>query len=197
MLLYGAGGHAKVVIDCLKAQHKALHGIFDDNPLLWVASDGDMLGKYAQDYLPHEPLIISIGDNAMRQKVAQRIAHSFGSIFHPSAQISPSAKVEPGTVVFHLAVIQADAYIGKHVICNTACIVEHDCQIHDFVHIAPRSLLCGGVKVGENSLIGAGAVVLPQVEIGKNCIIGAGAVVTKDVPDFTKVVGIPAKIVYF
>ena len=85
--------------------------------------------------------------------------------------------------------------IGNGVICNTACVIEHECIINDYVHIAPGAILCGNVTVGEGSFIGAGAVVKQGVTIGKNVIVGAGTVVIKDIVDNTKVIGNPQRII--
>ena len=178
MILYGNGGHAKVIRDCLKKLEIEVSAIFDDNST----------GLYDPLTLPDTPLLIAIGDNAARQAVASKVKHPFGQVIHPSAQVSESATVGEGTVVFHNAVIQAATYIGRHCILNTACVVEHDCQMGDFVHIAPNATVCGNVSIGEGTLIGAGAVVLPNLNIGKRAVIGAGCTIRKDVPDFAVVV---------
>ena len=76
-------------------------------------------------------------------------------------------------------------------------IVEHDCKLGDYVHLAPNACLGGNVTVGENTLIGIGASVIPNVVIGKNVSVGAGALVLEDIPDCAVVVGVPAKIIKF
>jgi sugar O-acyltransferase (sialic acid O-acetyltransferase NeuD family) len=190
MLLYGNGGHAQVIQDCLKALHLPLTGIFDDKPF---PEEPAFLGIYNPTVFPESSLLLAIGDNATRQKVSQHVRHHFGILIHPTAVFSAQAEVGEGTVVFPQAVVQAGVKLGKQVILNTGCIAEHDCRIADFVHLAPRSVLCGGVQVGEGSLIGVSATVLPGIKIGKWATVGAGAVVTQDVPDFATVTGIPAK----
>ena len=67
--------------------------------------------------------------------------------------------------------------------------------MNDFVHIGPGVTMCGGVSIGKSTLVGAGATILPNIVIGKNVIIGAGTLVNKNIPDETKVIGIPAKII--
>lgn len=100
-----------------------------------------------------------------------------------------------GTVVFHHAVIQASAIIGRHCIVNTSSSTDHDCTLEDFVHISPHATLSGNVMVGEGTHIGAGATVIPGITVGKWCVIGAGAVVTEDIPDYATAVGVPARII--
>ena len=93
------------------------------------------------------------------------------------------------------AIIQSCANIGKHCIINTGASIDHDCQIEDFVHISPGSVLCGNVTIGEGSWIGAGSTIIPGVKIGKWSIIGAGSIVTKDIPDKVLAYGNNCKII--
>jgi len=94
-----------------------------------------------------------------------------------------------------LSVVNPRAVIKENVILNTACVVEHDCFVGAHSHIAPRAVLCGGVRVGEETHIGAGAVVVQGIKIGSWCVIGAGAVVVRNVHDGEIVVGNPARVV--
>lgn len=80
-------------------------------------------------------------------------------------------------------------------IVNHGAVVDHDCVVGEFAHVAPNATLGGGVSVGRLSMVGAGATVLPGTRIGRGCIIGAGAVVRRDVPDGATVVGVPAKAI--
>jgi len=193
MVLYGGGGHAKVVFDCLLATDVALEGVFDNQILTGFLAD-KYRGKYESEILPKMHLIISIGNNKIRKKISTQVSHHFGTIMHPSAPVSQFSTIGMGSVVFHQAVIQSHASIGKHCIVNTAAVVEHDCVIGDFAHLATHATLCGGAYVGEGTLIGAGAIVLPNIKIGKWCVVGAGSVVTKDLSDFSIVAGVPARL---
>jgi len=90
-------------------------------------------------------------------------------------------------------VVNADAQIGRGVILNTGCSVDHDCILQDFVHISPGARLAGNVRVGAGSWIGIGAVVREGVRIGSDVMVGAGATVINDIPDNTRVAGVPAR----
>lgn len=195
MLLFGASGHAKVIIGGLEANNEKKIFLFDDDTSKAKILQYEVLGKYDENKFIDEKLIISIGYNEVRYKLTQIIKHNFGKMFHPSAIISNYATIKEGTVIFQNAVIQPDVKIGKHVIINTLTIIEHDSIIEDFVHVAPNSTICGGVQVGEGTLIGAGSTVIPNVRIGKWCIIGAGTTIRKNVPDYSVIVGNPAKII--
>jgi len=190
--LYGAGGHAKVILDILKSNGITVQEIFDDNPAI-----ESFIGIPVAHAGISSPLIISIGNNRMRKEIAERIGNEMFSPFFgdKSAIISDSAAIEKGTVVMQGVIIQSSAKIGKHCIINTGATVDHDCLIQDYVHIAPGSTLCGNVKVGEGSFIGAGTVVIPNIRIGKWSVIGAGSVVIRDIPDNVVAYGSPCKTV--
>lgn len=192
MYLYGASGHAKVIIDILEAQGKKIAGLVDDNPVL-----SELLGyKVYHDKEDKYPIIISIGDNKTRKKVSELLPNvPFESAIHPSAILSPRCDIAEGTVVMQGAIIQSSSKIGKHCIINTSATVDHDCLVDDFVHISPHATLCGNVSVGEGSWIGAGTTIIPGVKIGKWCVIGAGSVVTKDIPDYALAVGNRCKVI--
>ncbi len=194
MILYGAGGHAKVIQSCLEACGVTLSGLFDDDPSVRSFGEMKVLGTYNRDLLRNEDIIISVGDNRIRKKLAEKVEHGFGIVVHPSSITDKTVIIGKGSFLFHNAVIQRDVTIGRHVIINTSASVDHDCSLKDFVHIAPNATLCGVVEIGEGSIIGAGSVVHPGIKIGKWCTIGAGAAVFRDVPDNSVVIGNPGKI---
>ncbi|MFN8346193.1 MAG: acetyltransferase [Spirosomataceae bacterium] len=195
MLLYGAGGHAKVIISCLQVWNIPVSGIFDDDLSKKILSGTPVIGSYRSEYEPEQPLIIAVGNNNIREKIAAGIRHPFGKAVHPSALITADVTIGEGSVVFHNTVLQAEATIGKHVIINTSASIDHECIIEDFVHVAPGVTLCGNVRVGKGTLIGAGSIVTPNLKIGKNCLIAAGSVVTTNLPDGAIVRGNPARII--
>ncbi len=191
MYLFGASGHAKVIVDILEQQGEQINGIIDDNKDL-----KEFLGVPVIHHIEEmSPMIICIGMNDRRKMVAKRLMESynveFGKAIHPTAIISEHAEIGDGTVVMPRTVVQSGTNIGRHCIINSGAVVEHDCQIADFVHISPQATLCGGITVGEGSWIGAGATIIQGVKIGRWSIIGAGSVVTKDIPDGYVAYGTP------
>jgi len=197
IFLYGASGHAKVIIDSLVASGLSVAGLFDDNLDVKSLLDYPALGSFDATLLDSDSLIISIGNNYKRKLVVDKLPSDivYGRAIHPSAIISSHASVGAGSVVMHGAIIQSCAVIGKHCIINTAASVDHDCVIEDFVHISPNATLCGNVTVGEGSQVGAGAVIIPGVKIGRWSLVAAGAVVLKNVPDNVLVLGNPARVI--
>lgn len=191
MYLYGASGHAKVIIDILKATDNTILGLFDDNKDL-----NQLLGyPVFRPYQVYGPIIVSIGDNKIRKKIVETLTVPFGQAIHPSAIISDTTSIGQGTVIMQGSVIQSCAKIGAHCIVNTSASVDHDCNVSDYVHISPKATLCGNVIVDEGSWIGAGAIIIPGVKIGKWCVIGAGSVVTKNIPDYSLAVGNKCEII--
>lgn len=197
MYLYGASGHAKVIMDILRANNIQVTGLVDDDPNLT-----DLSGlPVSHDATDLSPIIISIGDCKMRRMVVERLCHEnthkpvFPIVTHPSAIISPTATIGEGTVVMQGAIIQTEAKIGKHCIINTRASIDHECVIEDFVHVAPGCTFSGKVHIGSGSWIGIGTTIIQGVKIGKNCFIGAGSVVTTDIPDGCKAYGVPCKII--
>lgn len=195
VILYGASGHCKVIIDILECSHVSIKNIVDDNPKSTI-----ILGKsvvHSSEILlqPTDNVILSIGNNKVRKKLSNQFKVNFVKAIHPSAVVSKHTSIGEGTVVMAGAIINPDTTIGKHCIINSAAVVEHDCIIEDFVHISPNASLAGGVEVGEGSQIGIGATVIQGIKIGKWSVIGAGAVIINDVPDNSVVVGNPGKVI--
>ena len=193
MYLYGASGHAKVIIDILEASRIQVDGLIDDNPNI------NQLRGYPVEhvYNGESPFIISIGANSIRKQVAEKLQTTFGKACHPSAILSPTTEIGDGTVVMQGSIIQVDVKIGKHCIVNTGASIDHECIIGDYVHVSPHTTLCGNVHIGEGSWIGAGTTIIPNLSIGKWCIIGAGSVVTKDIPDHALAFGTPCKVIRY
>lgn len=191
--LFGASGHAKVIMDIIIASGNNVNALYDDAPHCkeihgiptYLASEKNIEG----------PLIVSIGSNRARKLVATRYNNiPFATAIHPSSIISPWVTIGNGTVVMQGTIIQSDTQIGNHCIINTGVSIDHECKIEDFVHISPHTTLCGDVHIGEGSWIGAGTTIIQGVRIGKWCTIGAGSVVLKDIPDGVTAYGNPCKI---
>jgi sugar O-acyltransferase (sialic acid O-acetyltransferase NeuD family) len=207
LLLWGAGGHAKVVLDIARAME-----IFTDIRFLDDAAEkrpwfrgcpilGGVEWLHSLDTaICSEPMnfLISIGDNRIRARryaAAAAAGLPAATLLHPSAIVSPSAMIGEGTVIMPRAIVNADARIGRNCILNTGAIVEHDCVIGDHVHISPGAVLGGGVRVGDFTLVGTGAHALPRAVIEEGAVVGAGAVVLHRVPACCTAVGVPARLI--
>ncbi|MCR4718065.1 MAG: acetyltransferase [Firmicutes bacterium] len=188
VIIIGAGGHGKVIADIVTASGDNFLGFLDDD------ESKKTLGKIA-DYEKYAGtfFVIGIGNPKIREKISKLPCRWYKAV-HPSAVISPSAKIGQGTVVMPNAVINADAQIGSHAIINTSAAVEHDNEIGDFAHISVGAKLGGTVKIGKSTHIGIGASVRNNITVCEECIIGAGAVVVKNIEKPGIYKGIPAKL---
>lgn len=192
--LYGAGGHAKVIIDIIQSLNNKVGLIYDDNPSISECLETSVVDT--KEINNNVPLIISIGNNAIRKNIVEKLGNiTYANAIAPSATFSNYTKIGTGNVVMQKAVVQASVIIGNHIIINTGATVDHDCIIEDFVHIAPGVNLCGNVHIGEGTLVGVGSVVIPGIKIGKWVTINAGSVITKDIPDNAIVAGNPCRII--
>jgi sugar O-acyltransferase (sialic acid O-acetyltransferase NeuD family) len=202
----GAGGHAKVVLEALAAMGgHGFVGLLDPRRELWgtrvggveVLGGDDLLGRQYDDGVRHAFIGVGgTGDTRPRRRLYELVrAHGLEivSAVHPTATVSPSARVGAGATILAASVVGAEATLGDDVIVNSGAIVEHDCRIGDHVHLATGALLASGVQVGDGAHVGAGATVIQGVTIGEGSLVGAGATVVRDVPAATVVVGVPAR----
>lgn len=200
IFVFGASGHAKVVIDIIERQNLyEIVFLVDELPSL----RGQRVYGYQVLGGKEELLssgirsgIVAIGSNRARSGVAAWLRNKdfeLVTALHPSAQIARGVTVGGGTVIMAGVVINSDTSIGRDVIVNTRAGIDHDCTIGDGVHIAPGSTLGGTVDVGDESFICAGATIIPNLTIGSNVTVGAGSTVIRAVADGVTVVGSPAK----
>lgn len=203
VLLFGAGGHAKVVLDAARAANMEVCGIVDDRPTEAIWRGAPYLGN-RQDLTTicsthaDAAWIVAIGDGTARQEIVEQLESlnvRFATIVHPSAYLGSGVVVGEGTVVMAGAILQADVHIGKHSIINTASTVDHDSRIGDYVHISPGVHLAGNVHVEESVHIGIGACSIPGIRIGRYTIVGAGTTVIHNLPPCVVAVGCPARII--
>lgn len=208
-LVWGAGGHGRVVADLIASTGSHVAAFVDAEPRnVENAVDGErwdcideraLLGALETPAaLPHEAAAVALGIGDNHQRSAARTAlgpRVAPALIHPTSVVSRAAVVSRGTVVMAGAIVNAGVHIGAGGIINTGAIVDHDCVLADDVHVATGAVLTGGVKLGERAFVGAGAVLLPGVAIGAGAIVGAGTVVIEDVPRDVTVVGNPARIV--
>ena len=204
----GAGGHAKVVIEILRAMGGyEFVGLLDPQQELWgtevlgvpVLGDDTLLSKLRNQGVEFAFIGVgTVGDTQPRERLFQKVRQQgfqIVSAIHPQAIVSPSAKIGHGPTIMARSVINATVRVGDNVIINTGAIVEHDCIIGDHSHIATGAQLASTVKVGNGTHIGAGATVIQCINIGENVLVGAGSVVIRDVPKGMTVAGCPARVI--
>jgi len=203
IVVLGAGGHGRVVLDILAAAgERQVIGFLDNNPALAgrridglpVLGDVGLLAKLRAEATLGA--IVAIGDNGVRRAFVRMIEeHEIPLInaIHPSAQIAATARLGSNVVIAAGCCVCAHAQIGDSVILNTGCIVDHECMIGTAAHICPGARLAGHVTVESGAFVGIGATIIQNVRIGFESIVGAGAVVLEDVAPMSTVVGVPAR----
>lgn len=205
-VILGGGGHARVLIDSIKASGVAIpHAVLDSDSSHWgqellgvpILGGDDLLPELVSRGVSHFVVGLgSTGDHRPRQRLFE-LALSKGfkplTVVHPTAICSPQAKVGRGAQLLPASIVNAGAEIGENTIINTGAIVEHDCFIGNHVHIATGARLASTVRVGNGAHVGVGASIRQSITIGERAIVGAGAVVVKDVEPYTVVAGVPAR----
>ncbi|MCU1527035.1 MAG: perB [Frondihabitans sp.] len=200
VFLFGAGGHAKVVIDVLRRQ--GVHVVACLEPEPRVDSVGGIPVLIESTGLPqlradgHDRAFVAIGDNHLRRRIATR-ARAEGleliNAISPLAIVAPDVELGTGILIVHGAIVNAASRIGDDTIVNTGATVDHDARIGAGVHIAPGSHLAGNVTVGSMAMLGIGTAVIPGITIGDEAVVGAGSVVIRDITTATRVWGNPAR----
>ena len=200
LIIIGAGGHGRVVVDAALAADMDVFAFVDSDPTVKEIKgipiyDSLEMAIADNDYeTPH--FIVAIGDNEVR---AKEYSHAMAaglkpaSVIHPSSVVSDTAYIAPGSFIAAQAVVNTDASVGENAIVNTAAIIEHDCVIGAHAFISPAAVLCGRSRIGAHSFVSANATLIPNAKVGEHVLIAAGAVVTKSFPDNQRLIGIPAR----
>src|SRR5208283_1814967 len=205
-VIFGGGGHAKVLIESLLAGNSSLSlVILDRDSALWgqqvlevpILGDDSILPRLIGDGARFFVVGVgAVGDNAPRKRLFN---HGISSglepltIIHPASICSRWARLGPGCQLLPGCIVNAGANLGRNVIVNSGAIVEHDCRIGDHVHIASGAVLASTVTVGAGAHIGCGAAIRQLISVGEGATVAAGAVVINDVPPRVTVAGVPAR----
>ena len=205
IVVWGAGGHARVVAEILRLGGFTIAGFLDDvdparrgEPFLAARILG---GREELEALRRDGVgsaIVAIGDNAARLEAAAVLRErgfELPAAVHPSAAVAATARIGDGSVVCATAVVGPAAVLGRDVIVNTAATVDHDCAVEDGAHLAPGVHLGGWATVGRGSFVGLGALVADRARVGAGSVVGAGSLVLHDVPPGVVAWGSPARAV--
>jgi sugar O-acyltransferase (sialic acid O-acetyltransferase NeuD family) len=199
LIVFGSGGHAKVVIEAALARMPAREIILLDDAeaakarsIFGITVSGD---RAQLSSLAGTPVALAIGDNTARAKVMAWLlekGHALETVVHPAAIVADSVQIGAGAFVSAGAIIIAEARIGAGVIVNTGASIDHDCAIGEAAHIAPGAHLSGDVQIGARTLVGTGASIRQGISICSDVVLGVGSVVVRDIREPGIFVGNPA-----
>lgn len=208
IILIGAGGHCASVLDSLITSYDYNSiGIVDkeytkesEKELLGVpiiGSDEDLPRLFESGYTEAFITVGSIGDTGIRRLLynkVKEIGFHIPNILDKTCIVSHWCTLCEGIYVGKNAVINTNAKINNMAIINTSSTVEHDCNIGEFVHVSPGSVICGGVVINRDTHIGAGSVIRQGIHIGASSIIGLSSVVVRDIPNEVTAFGNPCRV---
>ena len=200
LIIIGAGGYAKSVLDSIDYYNYRIKGFIDEYSDKKEHLGYPIIAKKLIDIPEKEKYFyfIAVGSNVHRKVWYDRLKE-LGlrtiNVVDKSAIISPQAKIGTGCFFGKLSVVNAGTTIHNDCIINTKALVEHGCEIFSHVNISPNAVVNGDVKVGTGSWVGSSSVTNGQLEIGEWSMIGSGAVVTKNVDSGVTVAGVPARVI--
>lgn len=209
VVVIGAGGHGSEVVsyirDIAKAHHLTLLGVIDDNKPVGAWNGTSILGgpsvlRELSIKLGKIRYITAVGDNVTRRALVDKLDQLKIPnleplvITHSSASLG-SCHIGAGTLLAPNTILTTNVSIGSHCILNVKVSVSHDVVVEDFCNLNPGCTITGNVHLEEGSYIGAGATILPGVRVGKYALVGGGALINKDVPAYSTVVGVPARVI--
>ena len=196
IIVLGAGGHAKVLIEAIRQSGNEIIGLTDPDMKksskcfgVNVLGNDDAIFNYSTNEVVLVNGIGALPDNNLRAKLNERMENKgfqFTKVIHPSAIIASDVEIGSGSQIMAGVVIQPGVQIGRSCIINTGVNLDHDCIIHDNCHISPGVTLSGNVVISKRTHIGTGTSVIHNIFIGQDCIIAAGSIIHHDIPEKTK-----------
>jgi sugar O-acyltransferase (sialic acid O-acetyltransferase NeuD family) len=208
IVIIGAGGHARDVLDVFEAcnarapQYEVLGFVVEtayfrpDTLVNGYPVLGDF--QWLTEHSREVELVCAVGDTALRRRLTEQglsLGARFCNVVHPSALLTPRVSISEGCVVSAGVIMTSRVRLGRHVHVNLASTLAHDVVVDDYATIAPGVRLSGNVHVGEGANVGTGATVIEKIHVGRWSVVGAGATVVREVPANATVVGCPARVI--
>jgi sugar O-acyltransferase (sialic acid O-acetyltransferase NeuD family) len=209
IIILGSSGTSLDILDTLRAINAAAGqerfrciGLLDDNPALKGATRNgvEVLGPMSMASSLDCCVINGVGSSRSfirKEEITARTGcppERFVTLVHPTASVSPTAELGPGTVVMQNAVVCSNARVGSHVVVLPCAVISHDDVIGDYTCIATGVCISGSVHVGKSCYLGCNSAIIEGVHIGSRCLVGMGSVVLRDVEENCVVIGNPARL---
>lgn len=200
LILIGAGGYAKSVIDSVDYFNYKIEGFIDEFSDKEEHLAHRILGKSLDDLDDCKKYVyfICIGNNKRRKIWFDRLRKRnlrVINVVDKSAIVSPMAIIGNGCFIGKMAIVNSRAIVGDDCIINTKALIEHGCCVENHVNLSTNSVINGDVRIGEGSFIGSCSVTIGQLTVGTWSTVGAGAVVINNVGNNVTVAGVPAKLI--
>jgi sugar O-acyltransferase (sialic acid O-acetyltransferase NeuD family) len=210
--ILGSSGTSLDILDTLRAVNEAAGqerfrciGLLDDNPSAkgLVRNGVEVLGPVSLASTLDCYVVNGVGSSRSFIHKEEIIARTgcplerFATVVHPTASVSATAELGPGTVVLQNAVVCSNARVGAHVVVLPCAVISHDDVIGDYTCIATGVCISGSVHVGKSCYLGCNSAIIEGVSIGRFCLVGMGSVVTRDIEENSVVVGNPAKFLKY
>ncbi len=197
-MIVGAGGFGYELLDWIKCYRPSYNflGFWDDN-----INNSDVLGVI--DDISYRDAVDSnifcaVGSGELRKLFALKLSRNsiiFDNLISPSSQLASSCNLGPGVILLGNSSVAANSNIGQCCLIQGFSVIGHDVLCGDFVSIYSFVFVGGGAVLGDGVTLYPHSVILPNVKVGENSIVGAGSIVVSDVPDNVTVFGAPAKII--
>jgi sugar O-acyltransferase (sialic acid O-acetyltransferase NeuD family) len=198
VIILGAGGHAKVVINALLTSNREILGVTDPNRKVGekvlgvkVLGDDSIVFQFTPSSLELVNGIGALPDSTLRSKITavfREKGYTFATVIHPQTIIAPDVVLAEGVQLMAGSIIQPGSSIGHDTIVNTRVSIDHDCIIGNGCHIAPGTVVNGNVTIDQGCFIGAGSCVTQNITIGREVVVAAGSVIHRDLPSFVRVI---------
>lgn len=207
ILIFGTGGHARVVSEAIQKQSQyqiigfvgpKKNQTLNDLPYPFLGDESNLKEIISKNNITGG--IIAIGENSLRKKVYSSIIKvvsnfNFINCIHPFSSIADDVIIGNGNVILAGAVVNTNTKIGDHCILNTRSSLDHDCKLSSFSSIGPNAVVGGGTKIGEQVFLGIGAIIFQGLSIEDRCTIGAASLVNKNTLSDSLYYGSPAKLI--
>ena len=199
LIIIGAGGHSKSVVDSIDQNIYQIEGFLDDNKT-GMHIGYPIIGKKLEDIEQYKnyKYFVAIGNIPARKmwfETLQKYEVDIINIIDKTAIISSSSKIGIGNFIGKYSIINADASIGNNNVINTKALVEHECIVGNHTHLSTNSVINGNVTIKDCVFLGSCSVCIGQLTVGENSTIGAGSVIINDVEEDVTVVGVPGKVI--
>lgn len=200
--IIGAGTYGEVMYELAVLLGYNVKGFYDDDAtkknkkIMGV----EVVGKFSElneSDIRNKQFIVAIGNNHVRQRLMTEINNHGGytpTLIHPSAVISPSAEIGKGVYIHANSYIWTKVKIGNYCIISPHVVIAHHTKLGEACLISTLSGIGASIKISDRVFVGMGSTIVTGLSvIGEDSIIGAGAVVLRDVESKSVYVGVPAK----